>query len=145
MLTAGGAEVNLQKGDRGTSTAGGVSLPTAGLGEVARGKGAGPPLGEGSMVTQRGRVGRLAHSRRGSGETHKGVLGPPEGLQLLRGQRLELGQVAATCIREDPEGLGARNCSCPGQRHNHQHQQAAHSHSCDTEGQKGEGSGSIRR
>lgn len=61
-----------------------------------------------------GARGRLAHRRWDCGETHKGVLGLLEGLQLLREQRLELGQVAAPCIREDPEGLGARNCFCPG-------------------------------
>lgn len=62
---------------------------------------------------------RLARSRWGSGETHKSVLGLLEGLQLLRGQRLELGQVAAPSIREVPQGLRACGCSCPGHGHDH--------------------------
>lgn len=61
MLPAGGAEVNLQNGGRGISTPGGRRTgvcPVRDWGRLARrGKGAGPPLGEGSMVSQRGGAG----------------------------------------------------------------------------------------
>lgn len=84
---------------------------------------------------------RLAHSRRGSGETHEGIRGILEGQPLSWGQRLVLGYVAAPCTWEGPVAPGNRTCSCPGQHcgHQHQHQHADPGHVCVTQGWKDEG------
>ena len=52
----------------------------------------------------------------------------------MRGQRLELGHVAAPGRRDGPGGRGHWSCPCPaqrhGQQHQHQHQRAARGHVC---------------
>ena len=138
--------MNLQKDRRGASTAGGQEIAHRGEGggQPSAGR-AGPPSAQVAGQRPEGGVeGRPLQE--GSGETHKGVLGPLEGLQLLWGQRLELGHVAAPCTWEGPEGRGHRSCSCPARRrgHQHQHQRAARGHVCVKEGQKDEGREGVR-
>lgn len=88
----------------------------------------------------------VIHSKWGRGETHQGVLGPLEGLQLLWSQRLELGHVAAPCSWEGPEGRGDRNCPCAGQHRGqqHEHQLATCGHVCVKERETDEGREGVR-
>lgn len=71
-------------------------------------------------------------------ETHKGILGLSEGLQLLWGQRLELSNVAILCFHWEPGCPGHRvslgSCQHCGQQQEEE-EHVAPSCFCDTEGQ----------